>query len=402
MKLFYFELKRAIFKITLLSYIFISLVYVGYTEEKNNSAAEILFFYNPGCHHCLKFKNEVLPQLLKKTNREVKIKFLDISNVENYQFLLELEEKFPVVGEGDRPRIFVGDVILVGEKTIQKRLIENINRILPKNKLIFPSSQLSKPTSLLLKRFESFNVLMVAAAGFLDGINPCAFAVIVFFISFLTLMKYKRKEILIIGLTFVLAVFITYFLSGLGILKGLQKLAIFYSLAKAVNLVIGALSLFLGFLSFWDFYLYKKTGSTSKTKLKLPLSMHNFIHRIISKHFDDEKKNQSRKPLVVLSFLTFLVGIIIGICTAACTGQVYLPTIVFMLNVPDLKTKAFFYLVLYNLMYIFPLVVIFVVSLLGVSSKRLADWGRRNFGLMKILLGILFLILGIILIKEGI
>lgn len=370
--------------------------------EKAGASAEVLFFYNPGCYHCLKVKNEVLPQLLKNVSKEVKIRFLDIGEISNYQLLLGLEEKFPIIGQGDRPKIFVNNVLLAGEKAIRENLIEEINKLPDKSAtsvLPRPSSQTS---SLLLKRFKSFNVLTIAAAGFLDGLNPCAFAVIVFFISFLTLMNYERKEIVIVGLTFVVAVFITYFLLGLGILKGLQRLTILYSLAKGVNLVVGIFAFVLAFFSFRDFYLYKKTGNTKDIKLKLSQTTHSFIHRVINKYFYRDKKAGVKKSLVILSCVTFLVGVLIAICTAACTGQVYLPTIVFMLSVPALKTKAILYLIIYNLMYIFPLAVIFSASLLGLTSEKLACWGRRRFGIMKVLLGVLFLVLGIILIKEGI
>jgi cytochrome c biogenesis protein CcdA len=386
-------------KVFIIIAVFIVFTFLVQANEKTpNSSLEILFFYNPGCYHCLKFKNEILPQILEKTNRNVKVKSLDISKVENYQLLLELEEKFPIIGKGDRPRIFVGDVILVGEKSIKEKLIEKINTFSRKVEPVIPQEKLSKPTYLLLKRFKSFHLPLIATAGLVDGLNPCAFAIIVFFISFLTLVKYQRKEIAVIGFVFLVSVFITYFLLGLGILRGLQRLAPFYSLAKGVNFAIGIFAIILAFLSFRDVYIYKKTGKIKETKLKLPLSTHNFIHRVISKYFRYSEREYKKKSLGILSCLTFLLGILIAVCTAACTGEVYLPTIVFMLSAPNLKVKAIIYLIIYNLMYILPLIVIFLISLLGLSSKKLSYWGRKNFKLVKVLLGLLFSILGIILI----
>lgn len=395
-----YRLWARVLGVIILFSMFIAFAPSAYADQKANS--EILFFYNPGCHHCLKVKNEILPRLLERTSKEVKIKFLDISEISNYQLLLELEEKFPVIGEGDRPRIFIGDVILVGEKAIKEKLVEKINSLSGKTKsppLLKPPEKL---TLLLLERFKSFSFLAITTAGFLDGHNPCAFAVIIFFIALLYRMKYKRKEMVVIGSTFTIAVFITYFLLGLGILRGLQRLTIFYPIAKGVNLVIGVFALILAFLNFRDFYIYKKTGSFKETKLKLSGRTHNFMHRIISKYFRREEGVGRKQPLIILSCFTFLVGVLVAICTAACTGQVYLPTIVFMLSSPMLRSRATFYLIVYNLMYILPLAVIFLISLLGISSERLARWGRMKFGLMKILLGILFLVLGVILINVWI
>jgi cytochrome c biogenesis protein CcdA len=58
--------------------------------------------------------------------------------------------------------------------------------------------------------------------------------------------------------------------------------------------------------------------------------------------------------------VTFITGVVISIIELACTGQVYLPTILFVLGVPELRLQAGVYLVLYNLMFVLPLVVVFL------------------------------------------
>ena len=47
--------------------------------------------------------------------------------------------------------------------------------------------------------FNQITVWAIIGAGLADGINPCAFAVIIFFISFLAVYKYNRKEIILVG-----------------------------------------------------------------------------------------------------------------------------------------------------------------------------------------------------------
>lgn len=46
----------------------------------------------------------------------------------------------------------------------------------------------------------------------LDGLNPCAFATIVFMVNLLILLGHSRRRILEIGLTYSIAVFVTYLL----------------------------------------------------------------------------------------------------------------------------------------------------------------------------------------------
>ena len=64
----------------------------------------------------------------------------------------------------------------------------------------------------------------VALAAAVDGINPCAFATILFFVSYLVISRRPRHELLLVGLAFTLGVFVTYLAVGLGAM-GLLQLA---------------------------------------------------------------------------------------------------------------------------------------------------------------------------------
>lgn len=378
----------------------------GAGEESGEGKKSLLFFYSPGCHHCLKVKNEVLPGLLDSAGEKIQVEYLDLGELGNYELLLELENRFPVIGEGDSPRIFTGSAVLAGEQAIRERLIEHIRKSagLPQevSERLKRGKAAERPSSTVIDRFRRFSILTVGTAGFLDGLNPCAFAVIVFLISFLNLMKYRRRHMLVIGSCFILAVFLTYLLLGLGIFGGLKKLSIFYSLSKAVNLTLGAVSLVLAFFSFRDYFVYRKTGSPGSSVLKLPSGIHSFAQRIITGYFRKDAQDAAGRPVPVLASVAFFAGILIAICTAACTGQVYLPTIVFVMGVESLRARALSYLLFYNLMFIFPLIAVFVISLLGVSSAALGDFGRKKFGLTKVALGFILFFLGLALILHSI
>jgi hypothetical protein len=89
--------------------------------------------------------------------------------------------------------------------------------------------------------------------------------------------------------------------------------------------------------------------------------------------------------------VTFGAGFIIAVCTVICTGQVYLPTIGFVMSIPELRKNAVFNLVLYNIMYIIPLVGIFVLTFYGVTSEKLASVTKKHTGAVKLLTAFLFL-----------
>ena len=86
---------------------------------------------------------------------------------------------------------------------------------------------------------------------------------------------------------------------------------------------------------------------------------------------------------------------VISLLELACTGQVYLPTIIFVSSIPELRVRAIGYLVLYNVLFILPLVVVFVLAYYGTTSKDLTRFLQRNAATVKLGMVILFAALAI-------
>ncbi|NWF93269.1 MAG: hypothetical protein HXY46_10150, partial [Syntrophaceae bacterium] len=63
------------------------------------------------------------------------------------------------------------------------------------------------------------------------------------------------------------------------------------------------------------------------------------------------------------------------------------------MGIPELRKNAIFNLILYNIMYIVPLVGIFVLTFFGVTSEKLAFVTKKHTGMVKLLTAILFLAL---------
>jgi cytochrome b561 len=58
---------------------------------------------------------------------------------------------------------------------------------------------------------------------------------------------------------------------------------------------------------------------------------------------------------------------------------------------PELAAQAFLYLLLYCLMFILPLVVVFVLSYFGTSSEQLGQFVNRHTSTIKFATGLLFI-----------
>jgi cytochrome c biogenesis protein CcdA len=102
---------------------------------------------------------------------------------------------------------------------------------------------------------------------------------------------------------------------------------------------------------------------------------------------------------LVLSAL--ITGFLVSILEAVCTGQLYLPTLTFILKSTPLKAKAFVYLVIYNIMFVIPLFAVFLLALLGVTSGNFSQFIRKHLASVKLLMAFIFISLGIFLVWRG-
>ena len=79
------------------------------------------------------------------------------------------------------------------EKEFASRLEELIQKTIESEK-----KEVSPPPpgeDLIFRRFEGFTPWVIIGAGFLDGLNPCAFATIVFMVNLLLLLGHSRRRI---------------------------------------------------------------------------------------------------------------------------------------------------------------------------------------------------------------
>ncbi len=393
-------MKKKIIFYTLLITIFL-LVDISSLFAKEHSFGSspkprLLFFYSLTCHACQKVKTELMPAIEKEFSGRINIEYLDTADENNYKLMLSLKEKYNCQDKGV-PTIFLEGKILVGSDQIKAELRNVIVKTLEKG----IREILDKlPGIDLVKHFLSLGVLAIIVAGLIDGINPCAFTVIVFFVSFLAFQGYKKKELIAIGLSFILAVFLTYVLIGLGIFRSLYGLSKFYLVTKIVYYLIAAFSFVLGFFALYDLWLFIKNKKTEGMVLQLPQTIKNRIHAIIGFYYRKDKQPEVKlkKHFLKLICSAFITGFLVSILEAVCTGQLYLPTITFMLKETSLRIRALGYLLLYNLMFIIPLLVVLLSALLGVTSEGFSRFIKQNMIAVKLLMALLFFGLGILIL----
>jgi cytochrome c biogenesis protein CcdA len=225
----------------------------------------------------------------------------------------------------------------------------------------------------------NIGILPVLAGGLLDGVNPCAFTTIIFLLSALSVAGRSRRETFIIGLFFTVTVFASYYLMGLGFFKIIRIADSFTIISLVIRwLLFGILILFAS-LSFYD-YTKIRAGKSSEILLQLPDSVKKKMHGSI----------RAYSKSAALAGSTVVMGVLISIFELGCTGQIYFPTITYIIQT-DKAASGYLYLALYNLAFILPLAAVFIVVYFGITSKRITKVFQDKLGLIKILTGVLFL-----------
>ena len=364
---------------------------VAKTSERKSSV-ELAYFYQKGCPKCDR-ANYLLKYLLKKYPH-LNIKEIDLNTSDGKRLNETLSNRLNLPSEKRliAPSIFIGDDYLSPEEMTEVRvelLIHKYENGGPKVALEIGKDEVKKAEESMVNRFKSLGVFTVLSAGLIDGINPCAFATLIFFISYLTMIGRKRKEILSVGIGFSGAVFITYLLIGMGILSFIQHFSFLPVFSKVVYIVTIAFALILGVLSLYD-YIQMKRNRPSEMKLQLPEFLKKRIHKTI--------REGSQSPRYFVAAVT--AGFIVSLLEFTCTGQVYLPTILFVTNIPSLRTSAISHLILYNLMFILPLLIIFGIVYLGVTSEQLAFFLKKRATTIKLITSLLFFALAGMLIAS--
>jgi len=380
-------------------------------DSQTAGSVDLAYFFQKGCSKC--DRANVLLKYMTKKYPGLTVKEIDLNTPDGKRLNETLSGRLnlPMDKRLIAPSIFIGkDYLPPGEITESKveALIHKYKRVsadvasdksqMPESAptLTVSSEETKKAEESIVERFKSFGVLAILLAGSIEGMNPCALATLVFFISYLTMVGSKQREILYVGLGFSGIGFITHLSLGLGILSFIKHLSFLPLFSQIVYLITFVFAFLLGIFSLYD-YIQLKKGRPSKMKLQVPDSLKRRIHRIIRVRSDGLEVNREGTPVRFL-LAAVVIGFIVTLLQSTCTSQVYLPTILFVTNIPSLRGSAVLYLILYNLVYILPLLVIFGIVYWGVTSEQLSFFLQKRASTIKLLTAAFFFALAGILI----
>ena len=225
---------------------------------------------------------------------------------------------------------------------------------------------------------EQLTLGIIIAAALADSINPCVFGVLIFLLAYMTAVFKNKIKMLIAGLIYITAVYITYFLIGIGIFT----LAYTAGLAKPFYWFAATVAIAAGLFEIKDYFWYGKGFSLQI----IPGGAER-----IKKYSTAMKNMETKHPMISLA-IAGLLGIFVVFVELPCTGAPYL-AILGVLSKGAYST-AIPLLLLYNLIFILPLFVIVGLVYFGHTSRTLEKWRKEHRGLMRLGIGLFLLALG--------
>ena len=339
----------------------------------------LVLFHEHGCSHCARMEELLAEIVLEYPELEV-IRY-EIHAAEGQALLANLLAAYDVE-IGAVPILFIGEVALVGGtyyglypepyaaagRAEELALDEAIRRAIM-NDAPSPLDRLTgKEPSSLAERLTIPAVLLAAAA---DSVNPCTFAVLVLLLGTL-LVAGRRGKVLQAGLAFTVAIYISYFLMGIGIFSAIQAAGV----QRPFILGVSSLAILLGLWNMKDYFAYGKWFT-----IEVPQRWRPTVKRITSS--------------VVSVPGAFAVGVLDSLFLLPCSSGPYI-AILALLSKTTSRAQGMLYLLLYNFIFVLPLLVITLAVHFGFTTTARAErWRSARLGKLHLISGAVMLLLGI-------
>ncbi len=352
--------------------VFLACMMLGVGHAGEGGSLQVKFFFTPACRMCKPTKDAVKKAQAAYGER-ISVEWIDMSasGTKAARRLFDLLDQYGYK-KTVTPKlvVFAGNTCLAGPE----RIISDLNRTI--------EQELAGSTKTLAAvHVNRMSFWAISAAGLADGINPCAFATIVLLVSMLAAVGKSKRETLLLGGTFTLAVFLTYLLIGLFLFGVLSRLTGWLLVSDLIFDGAFLLCVICATLNLYDAIITRMGKEPKAMLLKLPDSLKNRVRKSM-------RAGVHSRGLVMGAFTA---GVIVSLLESACTGQVYFPVLAALACESATQTRGLMLLLWYNLLFVLPLIGVFGATLAGVSSERLAKFSRSNLSLAKLLLGLVFI-----------
>lgn len=374
-----------------------------------NAQNRAVVFFNEACADCGELVKNFYPGFFAKYGYEIDLRDY-INDRQNRVILNDYNKNWDVPFElQSHIEAFVGDKLLIGGHVpteIMQYLLEHQNEY---GKILVYQDQMhaappdykvwdfrgeiktykiSEPIKTYLdwlkqssgglsfdgKKRGFFDFLwLITGSAFLDGLNPCAFAVLLFFIAFLFSIRKTRLAVWKMGLTYIFAIFLAYFLIGIGLAQAFVISGAPHLMAKIGSylvIILGIIQI-LGVI-FPQFPI----------KLRIPI---------------DTKATLEKWMYRATLPAAFIGGFLVGLCTFPCSGGIYV-AVIGLLGVSQTYASGLAWLTWYNFIFVTPLIILLIFAGNPRTVEHMQVLERAESKIIKFGLGAFMIALGLIIL----
>ena len=327
------------------------------TDNVTLASSQNYLFFSTRCAHCDKVdiyfqKNNIFEQYnIEKRNING-----DAGNAQEFNNICQ--DKGIPIDERGVPMLYFEGQCLMGDKPIINFFEEYTGNINNNSNNNLPLNQ------------TDLTIPMVISGALVDAINPCEFAVLILLLTTI-LINSDRKKSLQAGLAFSFSMFISYYLIGLGLYGAIASAGLSSTFMK----IIGVLSILVGLFNLKDYFWYGK-GFV----MEVPLSWRPRMKKLIRS--------------VTSPIGAFFVGFLVSLFLLPCTSGPYIVVMGMLGNTATFST-ALWMLLLYNLIFISPMVLITIGVYKGLDPKKLEKLRSSKIKLLHLIAGLIMLGMGI-------
>ncbi len=345
-------------------------------ERLPDTATDLILFVRPDDPESERL--EALAVDLVERFPRLGVQRLDVTDPDNERTFGRLQRMHDA--PGDPPGLFVGDTALVGgtlyvgrqtpqefgfTDSDQAHLSAQVERAV--------EGEVASPLERLRLR-EQLTLWAVVGAALLDSLNPCDFALMLLLMGTLIVLG-KRMKVLWAGLAFIAGTYVTYFTMGfvvysvLGMTVGARGFRVPFLYA------VSSLAILIGLWQMKDLLWYGKWFS-----IEVP----------------ERWKPRATKLAASVASIpgAFVIGALESLFLAPCTSGPYL-AILTLLSQTTERLEGALLLLLYNFVFVVPLIILAVAVHFGFTTTARAErWRSAKAGKLHFITGLVMFILG--------
>lgn len=337
---------------------------------------DAVYFASRYCNDCKKLDDERVLLDLVDQGYEIDIIYLE-DDPSHTKLLYDFQYTYDVDFFGTKltPVIFVGNTYFVGYNDIKEAVDQQVIKDIMDQQ---PLLEIKEAPD------ADFSLIGFVLLGFVDGVNPCAIAMLLLFISMLSFSD-NSKTLLKISFIFISAIFISYFLFGTILYQMLSSLSGIAPILEIIPWVIVGIASVVVILNLYDFVV-TMLRRYDKVKNQLPSKIQKFNKKMMTKF-----TNKLEEGSIMIYAIAFLIGVVISFTEFLCTGQAYFTAILHLIHFTSHLGRGILLLLLYNFIFVLPLIIIALIAAKTKSVMGVSSFMRKNLHWIKLFNVIVFL-----------